>query len=337
MGQAQLAAARKKEATAIHNSQMLKLSLEDQIKFDSKEMDDTKADLASSGEKLSVAQSSLSVTTKDLEADNAALADLKADCAAKTKKYEATKASIAGELKALAEAKKALSTSEGAVQICEDGKLSLLQVGSSGPASVIRFVRDLAKRQQSTALSQLAARMASVVRLSNEAGDDPFAKVKGLISEMIAKLEKQSDADATQKAYCDKELSETRAKQAHRTSRIDKLSVQIEQMTATSAKLKDEAAAAQQALADLAKAQADMDKLRGEENENFVAAQADMEKGLKGVKLALKILGEFASCTEGEKQGAATSIIGMLEVVEADFEKKLIELVDAEENAVAEK
>merc|ERR1719476_374139 len=79
-----------------------------------------------------------------------------------------------------------------------------------------------------------------------------------------------------------------------------------------------------------------MDKLRAEENANFVAAKADMEKGLKGVKLALKILGEFASCTEGEKQGAATSIIGMLEVVEADFEKKLIELVDAEEKAVAE-
>merc|ERR1712217_453318 len=90
------------------------------------------------------------------------------------------------------------------------------------------------------------------------------------------------------------------------------------------------------ALADLAKAQADMDKLRAEENANFVAAKADMEKGLKGVKLALKILGEFASCTEGEKQGAATSIIGMLEVVEADFEQKLVELADAEENAVAE-
>merc|ERR1711874_76025 len=165
---------------------------------------------------------------------------------------------------------------------------------------------------------------------------DPFAKVKGLISEMIAKLEQQQDADATQKAYCDKELSETKAKKDHRSARIQKISVRIEQMTATSAKLKEESAAAQKALADLAKAQAAMDKLRAEENANFVAAKADMEKGLKGVKLALKILGDFASCTKGEKQGAATSIIGMLEVVEADFEQKLVELVDAEESAAAE-
>merc|ERR1719343_1478733 len=178
--------------------------------------------------------------------------------------------------------------------------------------------------------------MASVVRFSNEAGDDPFAKVKGLISHMIAKLEKEADADATHKAYCDKEMSETKAKKAHRSSRIDKLSVQIEQMTATSAQLKEETAAAQKALADLAKAQSDIDSLREEENADFVAAKADMEKGLKGVKLALKILGEFASCTEGDKQGSATSIIGMLEVIEADFEKKLIEIVDAEERAVAE-
>merc|ERR1719367_327274 len=107
-------------------------------------------------------------------------------------------------------------------------------------------------------------------------------------------------------------------------------------MTATSGQLKEETAATQKALADLAKAQADMDKLRAEENANFVAAKADMEKGLKGVRLALKILSEFASCTAGEKQGAATSIIGMLEVVEADFQKKLVELVDGEDSAAAE-
>merc|ERR1719458_2385667 len=71
--QAQLAAARKKEVGAVHAFQMLKLSLEDQIKFDTKELDDTKADLAASGEKQAAAESSLAVTTKDLDADSAAL------------------------------------------------------------------------------------------------------------------------------------------------------------------------------------------------------------------------------------------------------------------------
>ena len=36
-------------------------------------------------------------------------------------------------------------------------------------------------------------------------GDDPFEKVKSLISEMIARLEEEASADATHKAYCDRD------------------------------------------------------------------------------------------------------------------------------------
>ena len=35
---------------------------------------------------------------------------------------------------------------------------------------------------------------------------DAFGKIKGLISDMIARLEVEAGADATKKAYCDKEL-----------------------------------------------------------------------------------------------------------------------------------
>jgi len=178
--------------------------------------------------------------------------------------------------------------------------------------------------------------MASVVRLSTEAGDDPFAKVKGLISDLIARLEKEATADAEKKAYCDRELAATQGKRDRRMAIVEKLSVRIEQMSSRSAKLKEEVAAAQKALADLANAQADMDKLREEESADFVATKTDVEQGLQGVKLAMKILGEFVSCTEGEKKGASSGIIAMLEVVSADFTKKLAELVAAEEKAVAE-
>ena len=48
--------------------------------------------------------------------------------------------------------------------------------------------------------------MASAMR-----GDDPFGKVKGLISDMISRLEDEAAAGATENAYCDKEISETEA------------------------------------------------------------------------------------------------------------------------------
>merc|ERR1719336_2856565 len=81
---AQLAAARKKEVEAVHQFEMLVLSLNDQIKFDTNEMEDAKADLAGCGEKLAVATQSLSVTSADLAAATKALADAGAECDAKT-------------------------------------------------------------------------------------------------------------------------------------------------------------------------------------------------------------------------------------------------------------
>merc|ERR1719284_1829784 len=105
------------------------------------------------------------------------------------------------------------------------------------------------------------------MRLGAAAGDDPFAKVKGLINDMIATLE--AEEDASQKAYCDKEMSETTAKRDELQAESDKLSTKIAQDKASSAKLKEEVATLQKELADMAKAKAQADKLRSEEKAAF--------------------------------------------------------------------
>merc|ERR1719487_1714792 len=94
---------------------------------------------------------------------------------------------------------------------------------------------------------------------------DPFAKVKGLIRNMIEKLLKEAEEDATEKAFCDKEMGETETKKADKEAAIEKLATQIDSNNAKSAKLKEEVATLQKELAELAKAQAEMDKLRAEE------------------------------------------------------------------------
>merc|ERR1719156_431336 len=108
---------------------------------------------------------------------------------------------------------------------------------------------------------------------------DPFGKVKGLIRNMIEKLLKEGQADATEKAFCDKETAETTAKKADKEAAIEKLSTSIDAMSAESAKLKEEVATLEKELADLAKAQAEMDKLRSEEKTAYDANSAEMEKG----------------------------------------------------------
>merc|ERR1719231_1521026 len=141
---------------------------------------------------------------------------------------------------------------------------------------------------------------------------------------MIAKLEEDSKADATHKAYCDKEMTETNQKKIEKKAEVEHLSTKIDQKSAASAKLKEEIATLQRELAALAASQMEMHQIRAEEKKTFTANKADMEQGLEGVKMALKVLHDYYA--KGDKahsaqSGTSTGVIGMLEVVESDFSK----------------
>merc|ERR1719345_235921 len=245
--------------------------------------------------------------------------------------FEAETKSRGEELKALATAKKIIveATSGAASQSYSFVQTSMASGADLAKFEAVRFVRDLAMKQKSTVLAQLASKMAAA---------GPFDKVKGLISSMIEKLLSEAQADATEKAFCDKEMAETEAKKADKESAIAKLSTSIDSMTAKSAQLKSEVAVLQKELADIARAQAEMDKLRAEENAAFVTNSAEMKQGVDGIQKALKVLNEYYAkdAAHASADGAGSGIIGLLEVCESDFSKGLAEMTAAEETAANE-
>jgi len=99
------------------------------------------------------------------------------------------------------------------------------------------------------------------------------------------------DADASEKAWCDRNLADARQRKSEKTAEIKKLTTRIDGMSAESSQLKEEIAELQSGLAKLAASQVEMNKLREEEHAAYQSAKADMEKGLEGVKMGLKILG----------------------------------------------
>merc|ERR1719399_1452353 len=101
------------------------------------------------------------------------------------------------------------------------------------------------------------------------AGDDPFAKVKGLITEMVEKLMKEAEAEAAKHEYCEKEMGETKKKKSEMEDEIDDMTAKIDQMMAEAKKLKEEVALLSKELADLAASQQEMDKVRDEEHTEF--------------------------------------------------------------------
>merc|ERR1740129_2116663 len=345
----QLGDLRKAEVNTNHNFNMLKQSLEDQMAADTKDMNDEKAGKAAAEEGKSASQRDLDMTNKELANSQQQLATAQSSCLKVAADYEATVAARKEELKVIAEAQKILAeTTSGA----EGQTYSLVQLGSSRMQSqadlagreVIEVVRRLAKKEHSGALNQLASRIAAVARngVSNRA--DVFAKVKGLIQDMIAKLEKEAGAEATEKAYCDEQIAKTEAKKGELEEDIAKMTSKIDQAAAKSARLKAQVSELESELAALTRTQAEMDRIRSETHADYEAAKADLQLGLNGVRKAVSILRDyyggaasmvqesadpaaFMRCMNqpsapelhSKAGGAGGSIIDILEVVESDF------------------
>merc|ERR1719316_58241 len=360
----QLGDLRKAESTAQHNYNMLKQSLTDEIEADTKDMDEDKSLKASTEESKAVAEGDLAETIKGLAEDKNALDTASSTCMTVAADHDATVKSRTEELTAIATAKKDLTeTSSGAVS----QSYSFLQVSSLTASKlqtradlanveVVRLVKKLAKQHHSAALAQLASRIGSVLRYGAADGDDVFAKVKGLITDMISKLEAEAKSEATEKAYCDEELAKTEAKKSELEGVISKLTSKIDLAAAKSAGLKEDVKALQAELAAIAKQQSEMDSIRAEEKAAFDTAKADLELGISGVQKALGVLRDYyqgaAFVQNGQKfdafmqqpaapqahskaGGAGGSIIDILEVVESDFAKNLAAEETEEADAVA--
>merc|ERR1719335_1976997 len=346
--QAQLDEARKVEADSKHNFELLKLELEDSIKFLTSQLDKAKKGKAAAAETKAKAEGDLAVVSKGLAEDMKQLADTHHDCMEKAQEYEIETKSRGEELKALAEAKKIIIEATGGateqtygmfLQVDTTSRSRLMTRADLANFEAMKFVKNLAHKLHSQSLMQLAAQMEAAARFGAANGEDPFAKVKGLIRDMIEKLLKEAEEEAAHKGYCDKEMAETKQKKADLEGEIEKLTTKIDEMSAKSAKLKEEVAILTKELAELAATQAEMDKIRDEEHTQFVADKAEMDEGLEGIKLALKVLREYYGKEDhghAAATGAGGGIIAMLEVIEADFTKGLEEMIAAEEAAAAE-
>merc|ERR1719439_364911 len=109
----QLEDARKAESNLQNNYEMLKLELEDAMKYGGQEMDKKKKQNAASEETKAEAEGDLEVTNKALAEDIKQLADTHQECMTKATDFEAETASRGEELKAIAEAKKIIIEATG--------------------------------------------------------------------------------------------------------------------------------------------------------------------------------------------------------------------------------
>merc|ERR1719217_1985485 len=181
--------------------------------------------------------------------------------------------------------------------------------------------------------------------------EDHFVKVRGMIKDMVAKLEADAAAEADQKSWCDDEMKKSTEARDEAIANMEGDLASKTKAESTIAKLTEEIQELMEEIAELKKALNEATQLRALESKDNSKTLADATSGLAGVKKAMKILKEFydnafiqtqrkyvppnadasgmtvgdlAPATfEGEFKGnqdAAVGIIGQLAVIKSDFE-----------------
>jgi len=330
---AEHSAAQKAEMNAEFDFKMLKQKLEDAIANGEKELAEKKTEKAAAEEAKATAEGQVAADSKNLADDKTHLKDLQHECMSEATRNEESQTARGEELEALGQAKKILAETTGGAA---DRSYSFLQVGSSTRVMaktedvrnhVLSMIQGMAKKDGSKMLALLSQRIESAQLM----GADPFGKVKGMISEMIEKLVAEAAKEAAHKAFCDKEMSETKAKRDDKQADLDDLNTKIDTADAKIAKLSEEIRTLEQELGEIDNAQRKATEMRASENGAWTEAKTDLEAGVEGVGKALQVLRDYYAEKDesfmqtSKASGAAGCIIGMLEVVESDFSKNLAE------------
>merc|ERR1719191_2612516 len=164
---------------------------------------------ASAEETQATAEGDLAETIKTKAADEEYSATLKTECELAASEWASRQASAKEEMAAIDKAKEILvsgvvafvqSASKLTKKADFDDDDSETDAASEVRVKLVRKIQTLGKQFHSFGLMQLAS----------VAGSDPFVKIRGLIEDMIAKLLKEAQEEATQKAFCDEEMGKSK-------------------------------------------------------------------------------------------------------------------------------
>merc|ERR1719482_2270099 len=177
-----------------------------------------------------------------------------------------------------------------------------------------------------------------------------------MIKDLIVKLMEEANEEAEHKGWCDTELSTNEQTRKEKTEAVEVLHAEIDELQASIAKLTEEITDLTAAVAAIDEAVAKATKIREEEKAKNTETIKDAQEAQTAVAQALTVLKEFyAKAAEATAlvqqqpeapeifdkpykgmQGASGGVVGMLEVIQSDFERLEQETEAAEVQAQKE-
>jgi len=320
---------------------------------------------ASKGEEKSDAEEQKKQESDARKADQAFLDDLTSKCEDKAKAWDKRSTTRASEITALTQAVELLKGMGDAYESNAKlvGFLQLQSIRRHGSSEA--QLEELTSNLRTKAHSLRSMSLTMVALNLQMGGPDHFVKVRGIIKDLIKKLEDDAKAEATAKGICDKNMKAAIDKRDKTAGQAEIAGAEIDATTADIAKLKEEIAELSQVIADSNKQLLEMTELRAKEKAENLKTIANADGGKKAVDQAIGLLKKFygsallqsakgaaapAKDREGNTVGdlapdtfsskeeykgktdSSKGIVGMLEVISSDFERTIKTVKAAEKS-----
>jgi len=335
--QGELEQLRGKEQRDLHNFELREQSLADQMAFKKRDLAAAKGTRSEASQRKAASEKLLAAARSGIVQAAAALEDLQKSCLQKASKFEEETQARTEEVQALQEAKDAISSRiRGSLSFLQLQHQSFKTVPESSVAAMAaaRAVRRLAVRVDSPSLIELAGRLDYVAKDRFGSSADALNRVRGLIEDMIGRLQSEAHAEADHQAFCDKEMSVASVKRDDKQSDVDRLSTKMEEARSELTLLSQQSSRLRQELADLAQSVVELDKVRQEEKVLFEKAHKDTQEGLEGLRVALQVLRTFYAKIGGT--GRSGHAVSTLEFAASEMRKRAMELEARESQAASE-
>merc|ERR1719253_1495981 len=166
-------------------------------------------------------------------------------CTQKAKDFEARQQVRADEIAAIEKAVEILSSDDISGAAEKHLPTMLQKAGKASAFAQLRAVIDKAPSNQirmaaylNDQATHLGSRMLAMIAVRS--AEDPFAKVKKMIGDLITRLEEQRAEEAKHDGWCKTELAENEGVRKKKTEAVDSLRTQIDELSASINKLASE-------------------------------------------------------------------------------------------------
>merc|ERR1719313_478854 len=139
--------------------------------------------------------------------------------------------------------------------------------------------------------------------VAEHASDDPFAKVKKMIKDLIAKLIEEANAEAGHKSWCDEELADNKKTRDEYTAEVEKLTAKVDELTARIAQLATDIEELEAGIIEVTAAMKKATSERAAEKAPNTKTIAEAKTAQHAISSALTVLKDFY-----EKAATATAL-----------------------------